>query len=296
MEGFQLLSGSGAVDEAPRVEAQLARLLGTPHAAGLFGKRPADPRGREPPARIVSIVGPQASGKSTLCNLLFGTSFEQQDAAQRFGTRTTRGVWMARAPSMPRVLIMDAQGTDSIDAGDASRLFERRASLLTLALSHVVILNMWYTDIGRADASNLGLLKQIFAAHHEMHTGAITRTVLLVAVRDYPSGRSTAPSVDQLQHQLRQHLTAAHSDAIAPLYPSAGSAPAIEDTFDLRVAVLPNFVFQPTEFGAAVAELRDRHFASLPASSSLDLKALPVRVRNLWEQICLHRGARCVGI
>jgi len=40
--------------------------------------------------------------------------------------------------------------------------FERKTSLFSLALSEVLLINMWTTDVGRHDAANYGLLKIVF--------------------------------------------------------------------------------------------------------------------------------------
>ena len=41
-------------------------------------------------------MGPQSSGKSTLLNACFGTSFREMDALKG-RSQTTHGVWLARA-------------------------------------------------------------------------------------------------------------------------------------------------------------------------------------------------------
>jgi hypothetical protein len=45
---------------------------------------------------IVSIIGGQSSGKSTILNAMFGTNFDMMDSA--LGRRqTTKGIWCAKA-------------------------------------------------------------------------------------------------------------------------------------------------------------------------------------------------------
>ena len=52
-------------------------------------------------------------------------------------------------------------GTDSKERGDSSISFERKTSLFSLALSEILLINMWVHDIGRLQASNLSLLKVV---------------------------------------------------------------------------------------------------------------------------------------
>ena len=56
--------------------------------------------------------------------------------------------------------------------------------MLALALADVVILNMWTTDIGRFDASNLGLLRVIFEVNLKLFDQKQTKKLLFV-LRDY---------------------------------------------------------------------------------------------------------------
>jgi hypothetical protein len=59
-------------------------------------------------------------------------------------------------------LILDIEGTDSKERGEARLNFEQTTSLFALAMSDILLINMWYTDIGRYTGSNYGLLKVIF--------------------------------------------------------------------------------------------------------------------------------------
>lgn len=60
---------------------------------------------------MLSIIGSQSTGKSTLLNALFGTSFEELNRKKRVG-QTTKGIWysMNTADSM---MIVDVEGSDS---------------------------------------------------------------------------------------------------------------------------------------------------------------------------------------
>lgn len=43
---------------------------------------------------VISVFGSQSSGKSTLLNLLFNTSFDTMDAQQK-RQQTTKGIWLS---------------------------------------------------------------------------------------------------------------------------------------------------------------------------------------------------------
>ena len=83
-----------------------------------------------------------------------------------------------------KILIFDIEGTDSKERGEQRKKFEQTTCLLALALADVVILNMWTTDIGRFDASNLGLLRIIFEVNLKLFDQKQTKKLLFV-LRDY---------------------------------------------------------------------------------------------------------------
>lgn len=60
---------------------------------------------------ILSIIGSQSSGKSTLLNALFHTTFEELNRKKRVG-QTTKGIWYSMASSS-NMMIIDVEGSDS---------------------------------------------------------------------------------------------------------------------------------------------------------------------------------------
>ena len=100
---------------------------------------------------VVSIFGPQSSGKSTLLNYCFGCKFLTSSG------RCTRGIYGSLSRlSRPvnrsnNFLILDTEGLDAIERGnikDTAHLhFDRTMVLFCLAVSQVVIINV-RGDIG----------------------------------------------------------------------------------------------------------------------------------------------------
>lgn len=82
------------------------------------------------------------------------------------------------------MLFFDIEGTDSKERGEQRKKFEQTTCLLALALADVVIINMWTTDIGRFDASNLGLLRIIFEVNLRLFDQKQTKKLLFV-LRDF---------------------------------------------------------------------------------------------------------------
>ncbi|CAL9129163.1 unnamed protein product [Musa acuminata var. zebrina] len=57
---------------------------------------------------------------------------------------------------------MDLEGTDGSERGEDDTAFEKQSALFALAVSDIVLINMWCHDIGREQAANKPLLKTIF--------------------------------------------------------------------------------------------------------------------------------------
>ncbi|XP_020105607.1 protein ROOT HAIR DEFECTIVE 3-like [Ananas comosus] len=111
---------------------------------------------------VVSIMGPQSSGKSTLLNHLFRTNFREMDAFKG-RSQTTKGIWLAKCADIePSTLVMDLEGSDGRERGEDDTAFEKQSALFALAVSDIVLINMWCHDIGREQAANKPLLKTVF--------------------------------------------------------------------------------------------------------------------------------------
>lgn len=88
---------------------------------------------------MVSVVGPQNSGKSTLMNFIFGCDFTVSDG------RCTKGVYgtVIKAKNFPEfdfVLVIDTEGLQSIEKHDPE--YDRKLTLFCLAVSHLIIVNI----------------------------------------------------------------------------------------------------------------------------------------------------------
>ena len=90
--------------------------------------------------RVISILGPQNSGKSTLLNFMFGCDFSVSDG------RCTRGIYGSfikatgeSANKFDYLLVLDTEGLQSIEKGDPE--YDRKLILFAFAVSNIVILN-----------------------------------------------------------------------------------------------------------------------------------------------------------
>ncbi len=133
---------------------------------------------------MCAILGPQSSGKSTLLNALFGTTFPtMQSEAGRY--QCTKGIWLGRS-AKSATLVMDVEGTDGRERGEAEVAFEKKTSLFSLALAEILVVNMWMQDVGRNNAANLPLLRTVFDINLQLfQTEKRHKTLLLFVIRDH---------------------------------------------------------------------------------------------------------------
>ncbi|THH22141.1 hypothetical protein EUX98_g8236 [Antrodiella citrinella] len=197
---------------------------------------------------IVAVFGSQSTGKSTLLNRLFGTSFDVMDEARR--QQTTKGIWMCKGKDM-NVMVMDVEGTDGRERGE-DQDFERKSALFSLASSEVLLVNMWEHQVGLYNGANMGLLKTVFEVNLGIFgKSANQRTLLLFVIRDHTG------------HTPLANLQATLAADMQRLWDSISKPPELQDRqlsdyFDLDFATLPHKILVPEKFEAEIQQLRKR--------------------------------------
>ncbi|XP_073006806.1 protein ROOT HAIR DEFECTIVE 3-like isoform X2 [Typha latifolia] len=202
---------------------------------------------------VVSIMGPQSSGKSTLLNHLFRTNFTEMDAF-RGRSQTTKGIWLAKAADIePCTLVMDLEGTDGRERGEDDTAFEKQSALFALAVSDIVLINMWCHDIGREQAANKPLLKTVFQVM--MRLFCPRKTTLLFVIRD-----KTKTPLENLEPVLREDIQKIW-DAVSK--PQAHKDTPLSDFFNVEVVALSSYEEKEELFKEQVASLRQRFYHSI---------------------------------
>ncbi|XP_019193385.1 PREDICTED: protein ROOT HAIR DEFECTIVE 3 homolog 1-like [Ipomoea nil] len=214
---------------------------------------------------VVSIMGPQSSGKSTLLNHLFKTKFLEMDAFKG-RSQTTKGIWMAHCAGIePCTLVMDLEGTDGRERGEDDTAFEKQSSLFALAVSDIVLINMWCHDIGREQAANKPLLKTVFQVM--MRLFSPRKTTLLFVIRD-----KTRTPLENLEPVLREDIQKIWDSVPKP---EAHKETPISEFFNVEVTALNSFEEKEEQFREQVANLRQRFFHSIePGGLAGDRRAV----------------------
>ncbi|CAI0462091.1 unnamed protein product [Linum tenue] len=182
-------------------------------------------------------MGPQSSGKSTLLNNLFKTNFREMDAFKG-RSQTTKGIWMAHCTGIePCTLVMDLEGTDGRERGEDDTAFEKQSALFALAVSDIVLINMWCHDIGREQAANKPLLKTVFQVM--MRLFSPRKTTLMFVIRDKTKIWDSVPK------------------------PQAHVSTPLGEFFNVEVVALSSYEEKEEQFREQVANLRQRFFHSI---------------------------------
>jgi len=200
---------------------------------------------------ILSIFGSQSTGKSTLLNKLFNTKFQVMNEQSR--QQTTKGIWISQAENS-NILILDVEGTDGRERGEEQD-FERKSALFTLAISEVLVINIWENMVGLYQGANMGLLKTVFEVNMQLflqQQGKI-KTCLLFVIRDF-TGRTPLSNLSEV---LSNELNKMWRDISKP---EEYSESTLSDYFDLMFTSLPHKIFLPEQFEQEVVELKERFY------------------------------------
>ncbi|XP_066338286.1 protein ROOT HAIR DEFECTIVE 3 homolog 2-like isoform X1 [Miscanthus floridulus] len=209
-------------------------------------------RGRGLSYAVVSILGPQGSGKSTLLNHLFGTSFREMDALKG-RHQTTKGIWIAKAVGIePFTVVLDLEGMDGRERGQDDTAFEKQSALFALAVSDIVMINLWCHDIGREHAANRPLLRTVFQVL--MRLFSPRKTTLLLVIRD-----KTKTPLEYLTQALKEDIQKIWDSVQKP---EAYKEAALSDFFNVEVTALSSYEEKEELFKEQVGQLRQRFYHS----------------------------------
>ena len=165
--------------------------------------------------------------------------------------QTTKGVWIAGHKDQ-KVLIIDCEGTDSVSRNEEERSkFEHTSSLFALAMSDVLIINMWTSDVGRYTASNYGVLKIVFEMNLKLFQQNYSKKILIL-LRDFDPSRNKK---DKIESMILQDI---HNIWDEIKIPDKYKGKKPEDFFTFEFITLPNKIYVPDKFDQEVAVLKER--------------------------------------
>jgi hypothetical protein len=109
---------------------------------------------------------------------------------------------MAKDPNS-QILCIDLEGSDSETRGEDGAAFEHMSSLFALAVSDVLIVNMWTNEVGRYKAASVGLLKTVFEVNMKLFDRNKRHHILFV-LRDFNDQQD---NFNRLVEQIKKTMT-----------------------------------------------------------------------------------------
>uniref|UniRef100_A0A2N9IM73 GB1/RHD3-type G domain-containing protein n=1 Tax=Fagus sylvatica TaxID=28930 RepID=A0A2N9IM73_FAGSY len=194
---------------------------------------------------VVAIMGPQSSGKSTLLNHLFHTSFREMDAYKGRKLHMICNGWDATVVGLTMSFVRKESGLWRND----DTVFEKQSALFALAVSDIVLINMWCHDIGREHAANIPLLKTVFQVMLRLFSPR--KTTLLFVIRDKTKIWDSVPK------------------------PQTHKNTPLSEFFNIEITALSSYEEKEEKFKEEVAQLRQRFFHSIcPGGIAGDRRAV----------------------
>jgi len=264
----------------------------------------------------VAIIGCQSSGKSTLLNALFQTNFPVLDSKRDGRQRTTLGIWATtrkveqllngeslwEQDGSRELVLFDVEGTDSRERQEPTKTFDLCTTLFCLTVADVVLVNLWFRDVGRYQASSAQLFACVFSTTLkwkeieglDFMRKKQLKTRLLIVIRDFEEEEASEEQVKLfISHDFRNIWESMEK-------PKALQDTALEDIFVLSFHFFPNFKYRNSEFLSSVSKLRERILeeddnCSSFISPSLWKKEIPLQylemfLKETWELIKQRQG------
>ncbi|XP_040368135.1 protein ROOT HAIR DEFECTIVE 3 homolog 2 [Rosa chinensis] len=204
---------------------------------------------------VVAVMGPQSSGKSTLMNHLFHTDFKEMNGKEG-RKQTTLGIWIAKCVGItPYTIAVDLEGSDGRERGSHDTAFEKQSALFALAVSDIVLMNMWCTEIGREQAANKPLLRTVFQVMMSLFGPGRKKTLLFV-VRD----KIPETPLDKLKATLLEDIHKIWDEVPKP---HEHESTHLSECFRVEVVAMSHYVYERKKFEEEVAELRQRFSNSI---------------------------------
>ena len=199
--------------------------------------------------------------------------------------QTTKGVWVA-ANYKNKIFIIDCEGTDSKSRSEQDRgKFEHSSSLFCLAMSDILIINMWTSDVGRYTASNYGVLKIVFEMNLKLFEQKTAKKIIIF-LRDFDSTRNQKQKIESL---ILEDIHKIWKDIKIP-EAYAGKGP--EHFFTFEFITLPHLIYKNEDIKNEISNLRKRYkdnenyfFNNLSSIKNVPADGLQQYVTQIWTDI-----------
>lgn len=235
---------------------------------------------------LVAVLGAQGSGKSSLLNKVFGTSFVVGTRSP-IATATTKGIFASPAKDSAATVALDVEGSDSRDRGRDGRAFQTTCAGFSAAIADVILLNMWYHDVGRFDATGYALLDAVFdeAVKNGDQDPESFKTALVFVVRDADDDVDIPLLESVLRTDAKEVFDSSNT--------TSASAMSLDDLFEISVVALPHMRHSQDKFEEECMKLSRRlldpeepgYLVKTAFSKTIPADGCGTFTKSLWESL-----------
>ncbi|CAD8195042.1 unnamed protein product [Paramecium octaurelia] len=232
---------------------------------------------------IVSIIGSQSTGKSTLLNQLFGTKFDVQNRQQSVG-QTTVGIWISK-DVQNNVVVLDVEGSDSVERKSGENMVENQTALMALAMSHCFIINVFLNALGQHTSCQLSIIKIIMQQNLKLFQQDTVKHIIFV-VRDWDEDAN----YEEASRRLNGYLLSIWNEIPKP---DQYKETDFHKLFSVQVVTLvyykmkKEFVEQTNELHSKLSNQQDPNFIfkDFDYEKNVRWSDMPQYLSNIWEVI-----------
>lgn len=175
--------------------------------------------------------------------------------------QTTQGIWLSVNKNL-RTIIFDCEGTDSKERGEDRGKFENCSSLFCLAISDVLLINMWTQDVGRYTASNYHVLKIVFEMNLKLFTQRCEKKIVII-LRDFHAKQYNK---EKLKEQILKDIINIWKDINLN---DEHNNVDINSYFKFEFVTLSHKIYNEDDFEKDVVELKKRLVIGMDKSNYL---------------------------
>lgn len=198
--------------------------------------------------------------------------------------QTTEGIWLSLNKDQ-NVVVLDIEGTDSMERKEQRMTFEQTTSLFALAMADVLMINLDTRVIGQYNGCNYGLLKVIFDVNMQLFEQKLDKKLLFV-LRDFDPQEN---QMDRIKDALNKDLENIWNGINKPLQHQNSS---ITDFFKIDYEFLADYRDEPDTFEEQCVQLRKRFtiddastLFNKQSEEPVPMDGLSIYFEQAWETV-----------
>ena len=188
-------------------------------------------------------------------------------------------------------MVIDIEGSDSRERWEQGKKFQNKVALFGLVLSNVLLINIWYNDVGRMSASNYEIIRLILGLNVQYFDQKQVKRIVFV-LRD---------SIDVDERNGNRHIEDLLVQDVKRIWNEIKKPPHIKSEdidsyFSFKVFLVNSLTHRKEKFEQDVAKLK----GVIMGMDCLDFGNVPLSdfylyMRSSWEIIDQNKDINIPG-